>query len=239
MKLMKVLPLFIFLVIQYSSTDKLFAKDTTGNDSATIVIENAVVAMGGKEYLSSIRTLYTDMSVQTEGKAIHWIKKDMLPNKSIFEVVNNDKTVFYQCFNGTKGYELLNSNKLEQDAEELKDKKKQKNIFAELDYLNKALWTVEMAGNKRVNGEDCYRIKVFSPNGALKFLCYSKKTFLKISEEIPQNMAKEKYKTTIFGGYKKYGKLVYYTTLQSENTAIARMEKLLTNEKVSSADFKD
>ena len=96
-----------------------------------------------------------------------------------------------------------------------------------------------MAGYKRVNGEDCYRIKVFSPNGTMKYLCYSKKTFLKLSEEVPQSLAKEKFKTTVFGGYKKYGKLVYYTTIQSENTAIARMEKLLTNEKVSRADFKE
>ena len=239
MRLIRVLPFIFCFIFQSTFLNKAIAQDVAYNDSATTVMENAVVAMGGKEYLSSIRTLYTDMSVQTEGKAIHWIKKDMQPNKSIFKVVNNDKTVFFQSFNGSKGFELLNANKLEQNPDELKDKKKQKNIFAELDYLNKALWTVEMAGNKRVNGEDCYRVKVFSPNGAVKFLCYSKKTFLKLSEEVPQSIATEKYKTTIYGGYKKYGKLVYYTTMQSDNTTIARMEKLLTNEGVSSADFKD
>ena len=239
MNFKKAIPFVLCAMIQFGLLVTANAQDDATGDSASIVVENALVAMGGREYLSTIRTLYTDMSLQTEGKAIHWIKKEMLPNKSVFKVVNNDNVVFSQCFNGSKGFELLNSNKFEQEAEELKDKKKQKNIFPEFDYLNPALWKVEMAGQQKINGEDCYRIKVVSHYGNIKYLSYSKKKFYKLAEEIPLNAVQEKYKTTIYGGYKKYGKLVYYSTMQTDNTSVAKMEKLLTNQEVSNADFRD
>lgn len=240
MKLIKVYPFVLLFILQLTFLDEaLFAQDdVSNNDSATIVIENAVAAMGGREYLKSIRTIYTDMSLQTEGKEVHWINKQMLPNKNIFKVLSNYKTVFCRCFDGNKGFELLNSTKIEQEAEELKDKKKQKNIFAELDFLDKNLWTIEMAGNKKVNGEDCYRVKATTPNGTIKYLCYSKKKFYKLEEDVPKDIVKGTYKTTLFGGYRKYGKLVFYSTLQQDNTTIAKMDKLYTNEKVSGADFK-
>ncbi|MBK9530316.1 MAG: hypothetical protein IPO42_00715 [Chitinophagaceae bacterium] len=75
------------------------------------IINNAVLALGGKEYLQTIKTLYSDVSTEMEGRQVHWIIKEMLPNKGSFQISYNNRTVYQNWFDGKKGFEIINGEK--------------------------------------------------------------------------------------------------------------------------------
>src|SRR5690349_17585060 len=109
---------------------------THSDANARQIIFNAITAVGGKEYLESVKTLYTDMITEMDGRKVHWITKEMLPNKGAFQIVYNDRIVFQNWYDGRTGFEMVNGEKRKADPNEFKDKPYKKNIFNELDYLD-------------------------------------------------------------------------------------------------------
>ena len=102
MNAMKTLPFSLFLVLMFNVVSGQSLKEIkTAND----VLENAIRALGGKDYLVTIKTLYTDISTEMEGRQVHWITKEMLPNKGSFQIVYNDRIVFQNWYDGKTGYE--------------------------------------------------------------------------------------------------------------------------------------
>lgn len=208
--------------------------------SAQQVIEKNLEATGGKEYLQSIKTLYSDMATEMEGRKVNWITKEMLPNKGSFQIVYQGRTVFQNFYDGEKGYEFTAGKKQLADQAEFSDKKFRKNIFNELDYLDPSLYTVELAGSEKVEKEDCYKVKATCTNGTVRILYYSKKTFLQLRED-KSTTEKGGFSSTYFSGYKKFGKLTYYTYVafgEGNQMQKAKMVELLVNEKISEDDFR-
>jgi hypothetical protein len=197
--------------------------------------------MGGKEYLEGIQTLYTDVKTEMGGRQVHWIVKEMRPNKGSFQITYNKKVVYHNWYDGQDGYEVVGGQKRLASAEEFKDKVYKKNIFNELDYLDSSLWKLELAGNASVQGEPCYKIRATMVDESVRLLYYSKATFLLLKEEKVVNAERDSFSTVLFSGYKKYGKLTYYTEMKLGNNGsyqTATIEKLLVNAGVSVQDFK-
>lgn len=208
--------------------------------TARQVIDKSVEATGGQQYLQSIRTLYSNMATEMEGRKVNWITKEMLPNKGSFQIVYQNRIVFENFYDGDKGYDFRDGKKLLADQEEFSDKKFRRNIFNELDFLDSTLYTLTLLGAEKVKKEDCYKVKATCVNGSLRVLYYSKKTFLKLRVD-KFTTEKGGFSTTYFLGYKKYGKLTYYTELvfgDGEKTQKATMVELLANDKISDADFR-
>jgi hypothetical protein len=208
--------------------------------NANDVIENAITALGGKEYLLSIKTLYTDISTEMEGRQVDWITKEMLPNKGAFQIVYQGRTVFQDWYDGTTGYEMVNGEKTKADPEEFKDKKYKKNIFNDLDYLDTSLWKLELIGEEKVTDEDCYKIKASLVNGEVRNLYFSKSSFYKLREDKVSNAEKGSFTSTFFSDYKKYGGLTYYTVMKfgdGEKPQVGKIVNLIVNEKISEKDF--
>lgn len=204
------------------------------------IIQKAIDAVGGKEYLQTINTLYCDISTEMEGRKVHWITKEMLPNKGAFQIVYNDRIVFQNFYDGETGYEFVNGEKQKADPREFKDKQYKKNIFNELDFLDPTLWKLELIGQEKVNGEDCYKIKAILANGAQKFLYYSTKTFYLLREDNVLNAEKDTFNTTLFSGYKQFGRLFFYTTIQfgeGRKAQTGKIASVLINERISEKDF--
>lgn len=174
--------------------------------TASDIINKSIDVTGGKQYLLSIKTLYTKLATEMEGRQVHWITKEMLPNKGAFQIVYQDRAVFQNFYDGKKGYEVSGGKKQLADQAEFSDKKFRKNIFNELDYLDSSLYTLALDGNEQVNNEDCYKVKATCINGTVRTLYYSKMTFLKLREDISTS-EKEHFTSTYFFGYKKLGKL--------------------------------
>jgi len=208
--------------------------------NANDVIENAITAMGGKEYLLSIKTLYSDISAEMEGRQVHWITKEMLPNKGAFQISYQDRIVFENWYDGTTGYEIVNGEKRKADPEEFKDKKYKKNIFNEFDFLDTSLWKLELVGEEKVNDENCYKIKASLINGEVRNLYYSTSSFFMLRQDKVSNAEKDSFSSTFFSEYKKFGGLTYYTVMKfgdGEKAQIGKIVNLLVNENISERDF--
>ncbi|WP_158799800.1 hypothetical protein [Pedobacter sp. L105] len=208
--------------------------------TARQIIDKSIEATGGQQYLQSIRTLYTNMATEMEARKVNWITKEMLPNKGSFQIVYQDRIVFANFYDGENGYEVTGGKKQLADQAEFSDKKIRRNIFNELDYLDSTLYTLTVLGTEKVDKEDCHKVKATCINGAVRILYYSKKTFLMLRED-KFTTEKGGFSTTYFSGYKKYGKLTYYTDLvfgEGEKMQKATIVELLANEKISDDDFR-
>ncbi|MCX2576383.1 hypothetical protein [Pedobacter sandarakinus] len=208
--------------------------------SAEEVIEKAITATGGKEYLKSVKTLYSDLATVMEGRNVNWITKEMMPNKGSFIIMYQGRTVFRNFYDGEKGYEISGSEKKLADQEEFSDKKFRKNIFNELDYLDKSLYSLSLENEEKVGSEVCYKVKATCVNGTVRLLYYSKTTFYQLRED-KLTSEKANFDTTYFYKYKRFGKLNYYSELTfgtGDQAQSAKLVELLVNEKVSDADFK-
>ena len=237
MKSIRIIGLFIFQTFLFSTA---FAQEKSEIRNANDVINNAIIAMGGKDYLLSIKTLYTDMTTEMEGRQVHWITKEMLPNKGSFQIVYNNRIVFQNWYDGENGYELVNGEKAKADASEFKDKKFKRNIFDELDYLDTTLWKLELTSVEKVNNEDCYKIKATLVNGMVKILYISKATFYTLREDKVSNSEKDSFNTTWFSDYQKFGQLTFYTVLRfgdGDKSQTAKIITLLPNEKITNSNF--
>jgi hypothetical protein len=229
-------PLFLAIILNNS-----YAQTLDNKLSARDVINNSISALGGKEYLLSIKTLYTDFSTEMDGRKVHWITKEMMPNKGSFQIVYNDRTVYRDWFDGEKGFEISKGQKVDADPDEFKDKKFKRNIFDEIDYLDTTLWKLELLNDQKVNEEDCYRIKATLANGLVKIIYISKTSFYTLREDKVANPEKDSFSTTTFSDYKKFGKLTFYSTMKfgdPNNPQIAKIIELLPNDKITDNDFK-
>ena len=65
MKTKKTLILAFFSLVMFNS---VFGQNFKEVKNANDVLENAITALGGKEYLLSIKTLYSDISTEMEGR---------------------------------------------------------------------------------------------------------------------------------------------------------------------------
>lgn len=238
---MKIVRFLSFVFLQVTSFCSVHGQSSSGNIDAYKVINNSIEEMGGKEYLEGIQTLYTDVKTEMGGRQVHWIVKEMRPNKGSFQITYNKKVVYHNWYDGQNGYEIVGGQKRLASAEEFKDKVYKKNIFNELDYLDSSLWKLELVGTASVQGEPCYKIRAMLVDESVRLLYYSKATFLLLKEEKVVNAEKDSFSTVLFSGYKKYGKLTYYTEMKLGNNGsyqTATIEKLLVNAGVSANDFK-
>ena len=237
MNTIKSLALSFSLVFFFISVS---GQNQSGVKNANDVLNNAITALGGKEYLLSIKTLYTDISTEMEGRQVHWITKEMLPNKGIFQIVYNDRIVFQNMYDGETGYEIVNGEKRKADQNEFKSKKYKKNIFNELDFIDTTLWKIELVGEEKVSEESCYKIKATLIDGELRNLYYSKKTFFMLREDKVLNADKDSFSTTFFSNYQKFKGLTFYTVMkfgEGDKSQVGKIVSILVNENISPKDF--
>ena len=236
---MKTFALLLFLSFFISKDSN--AQNFKNNLDAYEIVKKAIDALGGNEYLKTINTLYTDTRTEMEGRQVHWIIKEMLPNKGSFQITYNNRVVYQDWFDGKKGYEIVNGKKKKEDPESYKDKLYKRNIFNELDYIDSSLWKIAWVGEENVGEDSCYKIKATLVNGLVEYLYFSKASFHLRKTEKVLNLEKERFSTYIFSGYKNFGKLTFYTEMkfgENGNYQIGYIEKLLINEMVDESDFK-
>lgn len=225
------------LFLMYSSS---FAQKYRTVQNANDALENAITAMGGKEFLKSVNTLYSEISTEMDGMPVQWITREMLPNKGSFQIVYQGRVVFQNWFNGTTGYETVKGEKVKADPEEFKNKQYRKNIFNELDFIDSSLWTLEMLEEEKVEGKDCYKIKATLVDGSIKHLYFDKKVHFMVKSVQISNGEKDSFNSVYYSDFKKYGKLSFYSVLrfgEGKDAQIGKVISLLVNEKISESDF--
>ncbi len=218
----------------------LQVKSQVQNITALEIVNRSIDAMGGIEYLRSIKTLYSDTKTTMEGRLVHWIIKEMLPNKGSFQIVYNDRVVYSDWFDGKKGYSITNGKKKKTDKDYFKDKLYKKNIINELDYIDSTLWKLEYLGVVTLGIDSCYKIKGTLVNGLVEVMYFDKSSFHMVRNDKISNAEKDRYTTYLFSNFKKFDKLVFYTEMKmGENGSyqLGTIEKLLINQEVEESDF--
>jgi hypothetical protein len=234
---MRILCCFIFLIF---AVQQCSAQTYIENVTPQIVIEKAIEAMGGKEYLKSISTLYTKSLIKINGKDCFYVVKEMKPNMGSFEVMRNDTVIYKNSFDGRKAHAYSNNKRVNTSKNTYANIKYKRNIFNELDYLDPSIWKIELVGHEDVENEDCYQIKATLANGSVRLVCYSTKTFYLIKEENLTNI-EGRYEKTIKSEFKKQDKLIYPSVMKlinQDNTQILTIVNVKINEDVNETDFK-
>ncbi|WP_461791014.1 hypothetical protein [Pedobacter sp.] len=238
---MRILKILLLLVALLGAPTELIKAQTPQIKTANEVLQQAIMAMGGKAVLANVKTLYTEMSTEMDGRKVLWVTKEMEPNKGAFQIVYNGRIVFENWFDGKDGYELVRGEKKKADPEEFKAKQYKKHIMNELDFIDLSLWTLELLKEEpKVNGEDCYMIKATSAGNEVRHLYYSKKSYLMLREDNISNTEKGKFTSTYFSEFKKFGELLYYTQSifgDADKTQEVKIVNLWINEKVTPKDF--
>lgn len=225
---------FIFLIALNVQSQNSY------NKKAEMVINNAITAMGGMDVLKNIQTLYCNSATTMEGHDVNWVTKEMLPNKGSFEIIFEGRTVYKGWFNGKIGYELVQGKKQESNPEEHKDKMYKKNIFNEIDYLDKTLYKLEYLGEETVDGNVCDKIKTTLDSGKIKFVYYDKNSKFLLKEETIKNANENSFSTVLYSNYKKYGEIFYASEMimvSESGNQIAKVIDLYYNKNISASDF--
>ncbi|MDR3024038.1 hypothetical protein [Chryseobacterium sp.] len=228
----------IAIVSMITASNQLFSQISSENNALQI-IEKAIQARGGKELLSSIKTLYSKSETVMDGRNVHWITKEMVPNKGSFEIEYQGRIVYKSWFDGKTGYELVNGERKLADPAEFKDKADRKYIINELAYIDPKLYKIELIEENP--DKIYYKIKATYVTGKVTYLYYDVKSFLLSKEETVENGNKNSFSTVLESDYKKFGDLWYATksTFVSEDgNQEAKLVDLYYNKDIQDKDFK-
>ncbi|RKR11976.1 hypothetical protein C8C83_3734 [Flavobacterium sp. 90] len=228
---------FVLLLALFSISINAQQQD----EKAVAIINKELDAMGGKNFIKSIKTLYTNSETQMEGRTANWVVKEMKPNIGSFEIVYGERVVFKSWYDGKVGYNLSSGQKTVANQDNFKDKAFKKNIFNELDYLDPSLYKLEYLGTEDFESAKCHKVKAtgIGDNKKVEFLYFDDKTSFLVKSETVKG-EKDSFATVVYGDYKKFNKLTYFTTMRfgvDKDSQSAKIVELLYNEKVSEKDF--
>ncbi len=172
------------------------------NITAEKVVDNYLVAIGGKEKLKAINSYSADVSMEMMGRSMEGTMKKMAPYSNMMEIVMGGMSVYKMSFDGTKGYQGQMGQNAPFGEDEIKAQKDEKGIFPQLHYSD-ADFKISLAGNAKVNGEDAYKLLVTKPSGIIATEYYSAKTgFLLKQESKIKAQGQEVDQIVTFSNYK-------------------------------------
>ncbi|MGM5629760.1 hypothetical protein O2K51_02570 [Apibacter raozihei] len=238
---MKIIKKLLLCCLSLIISISLVNAQENNNITAQEIVTKSIDAMGGEKYLKSIKTLYTDMSTEMEGRKVNWIVREMIPNKGSFEIKYEGRIVYKNFYDGKNGYEFVRGEKVKADPAKFKDKPYKENIFNELDYLNSDSWKLELIGDGNVDSRSCYKIKASLINGLVKILYFDKETFLTLRSDKIKNAEKDSFTTTIFSDFKKFDDLIHYSKIKvgdSIDFQTITVDEIIINKNILNKDFK-
>lgn len=199
------------------------------------IINKSIEAIGGKEKLLKMKTLYSEMKMGDE--PILYITREMAPNKGALEVQANGNVVYSYRFDGTKGFENKGGNKSAMNDEENSDKKNRKYITNELAYADPSIWTFEFINDQN----NTYKLKGKNKNGTVEYIYFDKKTYYKVKSETVIQNNKNNFSTFYYEDYRNLdGYTLSFKMIHVDPTNTKtemKIEKYIINKGISNKDF--
>ena len=200
--------------------------------TATTVIDNYFNAIGGKENVAAVQSVFITSEAAVQGMTLNLIQKTTAPNKSLTTVSMMGNVMQKKVFDGLKGYEEARGQRKEMAGDELNNAKMNKTPFEDEAYRNGVLSRIEP-----LNGKNAYVIKMDK-----KEVYYDVMSGLKVKETaVVQGPEGEMKVPTLFENYKevkglKFPHKIIRTMGPMELTFVVKDIKI--NEGVTDADFK-
>lgn len=149
------------------------------NIDAQQVIDQYLEAIGGQEKLSQVSDMTMTMTASIQGMAMEMAIKQKVPGKLATTVMVNGMTMQQQIFDGEKGVNIVQGQRMPADDASIKELKRQAMFFPEMKYEELGYQT-KLVGMEKVNGQDTYDLEVTLPNGEKMNEFYDKTTGFKV-----------------------------------------------------------
>ncbi len=176
---------------KFSKSGKVNFYDTKGNPvedkkvelpadlSGEKVIENYLNAIGGRDKLNSVKDATITMKMSMSGMSLEAVNMFKTGKKSSLVVSMGGNPMMQQKFDGETL--VANGQKVDLDADKIKDLKKQAMIASELAYADFGMKS-ELKGIEKIDGNDAYKVVTVAASGNKSTAYYDVKTWLKVKE---------------------------------------------------------
>ena len=215
---------------------------TTNNISVYEIVESYLKAIGGKDELSKVNSIYGDISLDMMGRTFTGVDKRMNPDKQFTELKMGTITVMKMVFDGGKGTQQQGPQKKDFTEQEIKEAQDDKGVIPQLYYVSNAGYKTDYLGTGKVNDEDTYRMKVLMPSGRLSVQEYSIKSGLLLKEDITSKKdGQDEVSSVEYKDYRKVGNILLpfeITRNEGGQEFTIKYTNIKLNEGVTDADFK-
>ena len=200
--------------------------------TAETVMESYFKAIGGKEKLKEVNSIYMLAEAAFNGATLGLVSKTTTKNQSLIEVSFGGMTAQKVVFDGTKGYIMAQGQRMDYDEKQIEAAKAEAYPFAELRVSNPALEKVEP-----YEGGKAYAVKLNDKKTAF----YDTETGLKVKEVTVQEQAGQKMTvTTNYSDYKEVNGIKFPFTITQAlgpQNIDFKVKEVKINEGVSDEDF--
>lgn len=234
------IPILYYDTYANSTAKPEFSKPIPEGVTASSVIEAYIKAIGGKDKLKSVKTVWSTANVVIEGMPVTPIGeiKAMSPNKTSLEMsIEGMGVVMKQKFNGTSGYVEQQGMKQPFTDAQIAGLKEENSVFPELNYDLQAL-TLESVTS--INGDDVYKIKV-TVAGEDAYRYYNVESGLLVRTEKTTEIQGQSIVTVQdYGNYSPVSDILFpYSLLTISGPQVIQMNvtNVKVNEGVTDEDF--
>ncbi len=198
------------------------------------VLNKYIEVIGGKEKLEGIESYALLAEAEMQGMKLNLEIKKTTKNQFMQDIKMGGNSMSLQVLNGEKGYMLMQGQRKEMSAEELKKVKEESILFPELNYLDS---DVSLEGVENIDGKKAYKIKVSEE----KTMLYDLESGLLSQVVTNTEMGGQTMTSTIsYGDYREVSGIQFPFTI-SQTIGPQKLDFTVTemkvNEGVSDADF--
>lgn len=198
------------------------------------ILKNYMEAIGGKEKLEGVESYSLMAEAEMQGMKLNLEMKKTAKNQFMQDVKVMGNSMSKQVINDGTGYIVMQGQRKDMDAEELKKVSEESAPFPELNYLNGG---VTLEGVEEVNGKKAYKIKVSDE----KTSYYDMETGLKVQDVTTAEMqGQEVTSTIVFDNYQEVSGIRFPFSLNQTvgpQSFEFIVKELKVNEGVTDADF--
>lgn len=210
-----------------------FSKPLPDGVDASSVYADYIKAIGGKNKAEEVNTVFIKGNAAVQGMALQYEEKRTKSGKSSVELKMGGNTMQKMIFDGEKGYQAAQGQRMDYTEEQNTANKKIAGAVRELNVAD----GVELVGIENINGEDAYAVKI---NETTKEF-YSVETGLKIQTATTVEQMGQTATTTIdYSDYKEVNGVKFPFKLTQKVGPMEieiNIEEVKVNEGVSDKDF--
>lgn len=193
------------------------------------IYDDYIEAIGGKEAVEGINTLYSKYKGSVGGQELEMTKKETKKGKSLIEVASGGMTVQKTVFDGENGYTEVQGQKKEFGDDEIEEAKAQSGLFPELQVPEDA----EVTGIEQIGDEKAYAVEI----SEAETVYYSVDSGLKLQSK---TQAEQGASTAKFMDYQTVDSVKFPHTIEQSmgpQTIELEADKITPNQKMKKDTF--
>lgn len=209
-----------------------FSKPIPAGVSLETVYNNYIEAIGGKETLENVKNVVMTGSASIQGMALSMTMKMTKDGKSAQEVKMGGNVLQKSVFDGEKGYNMAQGQKMNLSEEEVEAAKKSAGLFPELTVPETAV----LKNIQDFEGQDAYVVQL--TDEVREF--YSVETGLKLFKETKVEQGGQEFTSSEkFEEYKEVDGVMFPFVIVNNigQEFTVQFEEIKLNQKLSDADF--